>query len=216
MDVVGLDDTTTFHDVLAAIRESGYSRYPVYEKDADNVVGILYAKDLLMHRKAKDDFEWQELIRTNVLFVPESKKINDLLTDFQQQRMHMAVVVDEYGGTSGIVTLEDIMEEIIGEIQDEFDDEPDVIFQKIDDLNYVFEGKTLLNDVARIVGVDSERFEQVKGDSESLGGLVLERVGRMPKKDRELVLEDFRLKVLETSQRRIERILITLTHPSEE
>lgn len=216
VDVVGLDDTTSFLDVLALIRESGYSRYPVYEKDADNVIGILYAKDLLKHRKKKDDFAWQELIRTNVLFVPESKKINDLLTDFQLERLHMAVVVDEYGGTSGIVTLEDIMEEIIGEIQDEFDDEPDVIFQKIDDLNYVFEGKTLLNDVARIIGVDSERFEQIKGDSESLGGLILERLGRMPKKDRELIMEDFRFKVLETSQRRIERILITLINATEE
>ncbi len=216
VDVVGLDDNSTFHEVLALIRESGYSRYPVYEKDADNVVGILYAKDLLMHRKEPNDFEWHELLRTNVLFVPESKKINDLLSDFQLERMHMAIVVDEYGGTSGIVTLEDIMEEIIGEIQDEFDDEPDVVFQKIDDLNYVFEGKTLLNDVARIVGVDSERFELIKGDSESLGGLILERVGRMPKKDRELLLEDFRLKVLETSQRRIERVLITLLNPAEE
>ncbi|MEL6969733.1 MAG: gliding motility-associated protein GldE [Bacteroidota bacterium] len=216
VDVVGLDDTTKFHDVLAVIKESGYSRYPVYEKDADNVVGILYAKDLLMHRKERNEFPWQELIRTNVLFVPESKKINDLLSDFQLERMHMAVVVDEYGGTSGIVTLEDIMEEIIGEIQDEFDDEPDVVFQKIDDFNYVFEGKTLLNDVARIIGVDSERFEQIKGDSESLGGLILERLGRMPKKDREILLEHFRFKVLETSQRRIERILITLMNPSEE
>ena len=128
----------------------------------------------------------------------------------------MAIVVDEYGGTSGIVTLEDIMEEIIGEIQDEFDDEPDVVFQKIDDQNYVFEGKTLLNDVARITGVETEKFELIKGDSESLGGLILERLGRMPKKDREILLEDFRFKVLETSQRRIERVLITLINPGEE
>ena len=216
VDVIGLEDTRTYHEVLALIKESGYSRYPVYEKDADKIVGILYAKDLLMHRKEADDFAWQELIRTNVLFVPESKKINDLLSDFQQERMHMAIVVDEYGGTSGIVTLEDIMEEIIGEIQDEFDDEPDVVFQKIDDQNYVFEGKTLLNDVARITGVETEKFELIKGDSESLGGLILERLGRMPKKDREILLEDFRFKVLETSQRRVERILITLINPGEE
>lgn len=216
VDVIGLEDTRTYHEVLALIKESGYSRYPVYEKDADKIVGILYAKDLLMHRKEADDFAWQELIRTNVLFVPESKKINDLLSDFQQERMHMAIVVDEYGGTSGIVTLEDIMEEIIGEIQDEFDDEPDVVFQKIDDQNYVFEGKTLLNDVARITGVDTEKFELIKGDSESLGGLILERLGRMPKKDREILLEDFRFKVLETSQRRVERVLITLINPGEE
>lgn len=216
VDVIGLNDTTSYSEVLITIRDAGYSRFPVYEKDADNVVGILYVKDLLMHRNEEEDFSWQELIRTNVLFVPESKKINDLLNDFQRERLHMAVVVDEYGGTSGIVTLEDVLEEIIGEIQDEFDDEPDVVFQKIDDYNYVFEGKTLLNDVCRIIGIDTDSFDAIKGESESLAGLFLERLGRMPKKDRELLLKDFRIKVLEVSKRRIERILITLLRTGED
>jgi gliding motility-associated protein GldE len=216
VDVIGVNDSTSYVELMIIIREAGYSRFPVYEKDADNVIGILYVKDLLMHRSEEDDFNWSSLIRTNVLFVPESKKISDLLNDFQRERLHMAIVVDEYGGTSGIVTLEDVLEEIIGEIQDEFDDEPDVVFQKIDDNNYVFEGKTLLNDVCRIVGVDTDSFEGIKGESETLAGLFLERLGRMPKKDREMALKDFRFKVLEVSQRRIERILITLLHSGEE
>ncbi len=216
VDVIGLNDSADYAEVLDTIKDAGYSRFPVYEKDADNVIGILYVKDLLMHRYEAAEFNWQDLIRTNVLFIPESKKINDLLNDFQRERLHMAVVVDEYGGTSGIVTLEDVLEEIIGEIQDEFDDEPDVVYQKIDDLNYVFEGKTLLNDVCRIIGIDTDSFDTIKGESESLGGLFLERLGRMPKKDREMLLEGFRFKVLEISQRRIERILITLLRTGED
>ncbi len=216
VDVIGLNDTASYAEVLATIREAGYSRFPVYEKDADNVTGILYVKDLLMHRNETAEFSWQDLIRTNVLFVPESKKLNDLLNDFQRERLHMAVVVDEYGGTSGIATLEDVLEEIIGEIQDEFDDEPDVVYQKIDDYNYVFEGKTLLNDACRIMGIDTYSFDAIKGESESLAGLFLERIGRMPKKDREMLLEGFRFKVLEVSQRRIERILITLLRTGED
>ncbi|PSR09975.1 MAG: gliding motility-associated protein GldE [Bacteroidetes bacterium] len=216
VDVVAINELSTYPEVLVTIRESGYSRFPVYANDADNVTGMLYAKDLLLHLHEAPEFGWQHLIRTDVLFVPESKKINDLLRDFQIQHLHMAVVVDEYGGTSGIVTLEDVLEEVIGEIQDEFDDEPDVIFQKIDDYNYVFEGKSMLNDVCRIMNIESNSFGAIKGESESLAGLILERLGRMPKKDQEIILSDFSFKALTVSKRRIEKILITLLRHGEE
>jgi len=210
VDVVAVNEQDSYPEVLETIRESGYSRFPVYEKDANNVVGILYAKDLLNHLQEADDFYWQNLIRTNVLFVPESKKINDLLRDFQLQRLHLAIVVDEYGGTSGIVTLEDVLEEVIGEIQDEFDDTPDVVYQKIDDFNYIFEGKTLLNDVCRIVGLEMDAFDKFKGESESIAGLILEWLGHMPKKDQELKLPMVRLKTLAVNKRRIEKVRLTV------
>lgn len=215
VDVVYFSETADFSEVLATIRESGFSRFPVYEKESDNVIGILYAKDLLIHLSNDADFDWQALVRTNVLFVPESKKINDLLRDFQLERLHMAVVVDEYGGTAGIVTLEDVLEEVIGEIRDEFDDAPGVIYNKIDDRNYIFDGKTLLNDVCRIMNIDMNSFDQIKGESESLAGLMLERLGRMPKKDQEVKLPNFRLKAQVIGARRIEKILITIL-PEEE
>lgn len=216
VDVVAIDERSSYQEVLALIRESGYSRLPVYENDADSVVGILYVKDLLGHLQQAADFKWQELIRTNVLFVPESKKINDLLKEFQQQRLHMAIVVDEYGGTAGIVTLEDILEEVIGDIQDEFDDEPEILFQKVDNLNYVFDGKTMLNDLYRITGLESPVFELVKGDADSLAGLILEVVGELPEFDQELDIEGYRFKIVSVTDRRIERILLTLPNPSEE
>lgn len=210
VDMVAVDMHDTYDEVLKVIRSSGYSRYPVYENDADNVVGILYSKDLITHLQEKEDFNWQTLVRSNVLFVPMSKKIDDLLKDFQQERMHMAIIVDEYGGTSGLVTLEDILEEVIGDIKDEFDDEPDVIYRKIDNYNYVFEGKTLLNDVARIVGVDTEAFDDIKGESESIAGLLLEQLGEMPKKGQVEQIGAFSFKTLSLSKRRIEEIQISL------
>jgi CBS domain containing-hemolysin-like protein len=210
VDVIYLNETANFSEVLTTIRESGFSRFPVYEKESDNVIGILYAKDLLIHLSNDPDFTWQELIRTNVLFVPESKKINDLLRGFQLERLHMAVVVDEYGGTAGIVTLEDVLEEVIGEIRDEFDDDPGVIFNKIDDRNYIFDGKTMLNDVCRIMSIDMNSFDQIKGESESLAGLMLERLGRMPKKDQEVKIPNFCLKAQHIGTRRIEKILVTI------
>jgi gliding motility-associated protein GldE len=210
VDVIYFSETATYSEVLLTIRESGFSRFPVYEKESDNVIGILYAKDLLIYLSNDADFVWQDLIRTNVLFVPESKKINDLLRDFQLERLHMAVVVDEYGGTAGIVTLEDVLEEVIGEIRDEFDDDPGVIFNKIDDRNYIFDGKTMLNDVCRIMDIDMSSFDQIKGESESLAGLMLERLGRMPKKDQEVKIPNFCLKAQVIGVRRIEKILITI------
>ena len=213
--MIALDEQSSYPDVLSTIRESGYSRIPIYEDDTDNVTGILYVKDLLGHLHQEPDFMWQELIRTNVLFVPEAKKINDLLKEFQQQHLHMAIVVDEYGGTSGLVTLEDILEEVIGEIQDEFDDQPEVIYQKIDDYNYVFDGKTMLNDVYRLAGLDSDLFDSIKGDADSLAGLLLEVIGELPEVDQELIHEQYRFKIVAVSDRRIERILIVLPSDAE-
>ncbi|MCB0588961.1 MAG: gliding motility-associated protein GldE, partial [Phaeodactylibacter sp.] len=213
VDVVAVDFRIDYHELLSVVRESGYSRIPVYENDFDNVAGILYVKDLLGHLNEGNDFEWQELIRTDVYYVPEAKKINDLLKEFQQQHLHLAIVVDEYGGSSGIVTLEDIMEEVIGEIKDEFDDEVEVVFKKIDDFNYLFEGKTLLNDVCRIVGIDTNTFDEVKGEADSLAGLILEITGVIPKVDSEIPYNQFRFKVVSVNRRRIEQILFTLPKP---
>ncbi len=211
VDVVGIDFRISFVDLMKVVKESGYSRLPVYEEDLDHIVGILYVKDLLPHiDKTDEDFEWQELIRANILYVPEAKKINDLLKEFQSQRLHMGIVVDEYGGSSGIVTLEDIMEEVIGEIRDEFDAQEDVDYEKIDDFNYSFEGKTLLNDVCRVIGVDTTTFDEVKGDADSVAGLVLEVLGDIPRKKAEVAYENYRFKILSVNKRRIEKIMITL------
>ncbi|MEL6636710.1 MAG: gliding motility-associated protein GldE [Bacteroidota bacterium] len=210
VDVVAVDFRLSFKELLQIVRESGYSRIPVYDEDFDHVTGILYAKDLLAHLEKPDDFEWQALIRTNVMYAPESKKIDDLLGEFQQERMHMAIVVDEYGGSSGIVTLEDIMEEVIGEIRDEFDPAADVDFERIDDYNYVFEGKTLLNDVCRIVGTDTTTFDEVKGDADSVAGLVLEMLGQIPTKGVEVTYNQYRLRSIAVNRRRIEQVQITL------
>ena len=210
VDVKAVDFRIDFTDLLKVVKESGYSRIPVYDNDFDNVTGILYAKDLLGYLHEAATFEWQELIRTNVMYVPEAKKIDALLKEFQTRRMHMAIVVDEYGGSSGIVTLEDIMEEIIGDIKDEFDDDDEVDYKKIDDFNYVFEGKSLLNDVCRIIGWDTTTFDEVKGESDSIAGLILELIGQMPQKDMEISYNQFRFKIVSVSKRRIVQILVTL------
>ena len=154
VDVIALEIGDGFKNVMSVIRESGFSRIPVYKEDFDEVVGILYAKDLLGYSQEDDSFNWQKFIRDNLLYVPESKKIDDILKEFQKMHLHIAIVVDEFGGSAGIVTLEDIVEEVLGEIKDEFDEEEEVDFTKINDSNYIFEGKTLLNDVARILNLD--------------------------------------------------------------
>lgn len=213
VDVVAVDFRIDYPELLKVVQESGYSRIPVYENDFDHVTGILYVKDLLGHLNEGKDFEWQQLIRTDVYYVPEAKKINDLLKEFQQQHLHLAVVVDEYGGSSGVVTLEDIMEEVIGEIKDEFDDELEVVFKKIDDFNYLFEGKTLLNDVCRIVGIDTNSFDEAKGEADSMAGLILELTGLLPKADAEISYNQFRFKIVSVNKRRIEQILFTLPKP---
>lgn len=210
VDVVSIDFRENYKELLKIVRSAGYSRIPVHDEDFDNITGILYVKDLLEHLDEEMTYEWQELIETNVMYVPEAKKIDDLLKEFQQNRTHLAVVVDEFGGSSGIVTLEDIMEEVIGEIKDEFDDEVELNYQKLDDYNYIFEGKTLLNDVCRIIGVDTTTFDEVKGDADSLAGLILEIIGHIPKRERELKYNDYRFKIVSVDDRRIKEIQITL------
>jgi len=210
VDVVALDQGVNYHELLDTARESGYSRIPVYDDEFDNVLGILYVKDLLGHLNEAEDFEWQKLIQDNVLYTPEAKKIDDLLREFQRKRMHMAIVVDEYGGSSGIVTLEDIMEEIIGEIKDEFDDPIEVEYQKLDDLHYLFEGKTLLNDFCRVIGLDTFTFDEIRGESDSIAGMILEQYGKLPPKDTVVHYEHFSFKVVSVNKRRIEKILVTI------
>jgi Hemolysins and related proteins containing CBS domains len=210
VDVIAVDFRIGFRDLMKVIRDCGFSRIPVFDEDFDNITGILYVKDLLGHFNESNGFEWQPFIRPNILYAPEAKKINDLLKDFQTKRMHMAIVVDEYGGSSGIVSLEDIMEEVIGEIKDEFDDEVEVEYQKLNDYNYIFEGKTLLNDVCRIIGVDTNTFDEVKGDADSVAGMILELIGYIPKVGREISYQDYIFRIVSVNRRRVEQIKITL------
>lgn len=209
VDVVALDINSTFAEVMKIVKESGYSRIPVYEDDFDNIKGILYVKDLLLHLNEDDKFAWKNLIREDVKYVPEAKKINELLTEFQQERTHMAIVVDEFGGSGGLVTLEDVMEEVIGDIKDEFDEEIEVEFEKIDEFNYIFEGKTLLNDLCRVIGISTDTFEEVK-DADSVAGLILELLGRIPRKNIEIKYKEYRFKIMAVSSKRIEKVKITL------
>jgi CBS domain containing-hemolysin-like protein len=210
VDVVAVEQGSGFSELMGVIKESGFSRIPVYQEDFDNIVGILYVKDLLGFAQEEDGFNWQQFIRDDVLYVPESKKIDDLLKEFQLRRLHMGIVVDEFGGSSGIVTLEDIMEEVIGEIKDEFDEDEEVDFIKINDYNFIFDGKTMLHDVARIINVDKAEFDQLRGDADSLAGLLLHHFGMIPRKDRTLVLSPFRFKIVSVSKRRIEKIHLTI------
>ena len=214
VDVVAVAEKTPFKDLIKVIVEAGYSRIPVYRESFDNVIGILYIKDLLPHLDAEEDFAWQNLIR-NCFFVPESKKINDLLKEFQEKKIHMAVVVDEYGGTSGIVTLEDIVEEIVGEINDEFDIE-ETIYSQVDQLNYVFEGKTLLKDFCKITGIDYNVFNELKGEADTLAGLILEIKKDLPFKGEKITFDDFDLIVDAVDNRRIKRVKVKLSQPQNE
>lgn len=212
VDIIAVDITTNFAELMKIVKSSGYSRIPVYEEDLDHIVGILYVKDLLGYTDENLDFNWQELVRRQIYYVPEHKKIDDLLRDFQLKRMHMAIVVNEYGGTIGIVTLEDIMEEVIGEIKDEFDDENDVAYIKLDEYNYIFEGKTLLNDVCRIIGEPVGYFDDLKGNSDSLAGLMIELLGHLPKAENEIKIKNYFLKAITVTNRRIEKINLRKEH----
>ena len=207
LDVNGVPFGYTFPQVQKLVLDAGYSRMPVYEGNLDNIKGMIHAKDFLPHTE-NDNLDWHSLIRP-AFFVPEGKFIEDLLKEFQQKRIHFAIVVDEFGGTSGIVTLEDIMEEIIGEIRDEFD-EDDIQFKKIDDNNFIFEGKTLINDVCRVIGENPETFEQVRGESDSIAGLVLEIAGKFPAVNETITFENFDFTILELDKMRIKRIKLTI------
>jgi len=209
MDITAIDVEMDFHELMDRINKSGYSRIPVYEETIDNILGILYIKDLLPFIEKNEDFAWKELIRKS-FFVPENKKVDTLLKDFQQKRVHMAIVVDEYGGTSGLVTLEDLIEEIIGEINDEFDDRDDFFFQEIDPSTYIFEGKVSLNDFCKRLEFDIQIFDDVKGESESLGGLLLEINSKLPKNGAKIVFENFEFTVLAVDLRKIKKVKVHL------
>ena len=214
LDMVDLDISSTFKEVLDCVVENGYSRVPVYEDSRDNIKGILYIKDLLPHLKKGDGFSWQNLIRP-AYFVPETKMIDDLLRDFQANKIHIAIVVDEFGGTSGIVTMEDIIEEIVGEINDEYDEE-EHSYVKLNDHTYVFEAKTLLSDFYKILKTNSDVFEDVEGDADTLAGLLLEIKGEFPKLHEKLVYEHFEFEVLEMDARRILKVKVIIGEPKKE
>ncbi len=210
IDIFALNEKMKFPEVLQEIKRNGYSRIPVFSENMDNVMGVLYVKDLLPYIERKS-FNWMSLIR-EPYFVPENKKLDDLLLEFQDKKNHLAVVVDEYGGTSGIVTLEDIIEEIVGDISDEFDDE-DLVFSKLDDYNYVFDGKTALKDFYRVVKIEEEEeFENQKGESETIAGFVLEISGSFPKIGEKVLFKDYQFIVESMDKKRLKRVKVTLPH----
>ena len=208
VDVHGIDKETCFPELLKLLGDLHYSRLPVYEEDLDKVVGMVHTKDLIPHLEQPDNFNWHTLIRPP-FFVHEQKMIEDLLKEFQTKRTHFAVVVDEFGGTSGIVTLEDILEEVIGDIKDEFDDE-EVDFKRIDENNYLFEGRTMINDVCKAMDLVVDTFDAVKGESDSLAGLVLELAGEIPTANQVIPCGDFEFTVLEIAKNRIQKIRVTI------
>ncbi|MBL7941370.1 MAG: gliding motility-associated protein GldE [Flavobacteriales bacterium] len=208
MDIAALSVDESFEDVLKFIRDKGYSRIPVYRESIDKIEGFLFIKDLLPHL-SDSAFDWTTLLKMP-FFVPEHKKIDDLLQQFQKEKVHLAIVVDEYGGTSGLVTLEDILEEVVGDIRDEFDDDDDVRYSRLDDRNIVFEGKIALVDFYKILDTDFEIFENARGDNSTLGGFIVEQAGRIPGKGEQIHFEGFLFTIEAADQRRIKRIKVTL------
>ncbi|GAB3329555.1 gliding motility-associated protein GldE [Marivirga atlantica] len=207
MDITAFDIEDDYHTLMDRINKNGFSRIPVYKDTIDKIEGVLYVKDLLPYTDKEDDFKWQELLRPG-FFVPESKKIDSLLKDFQEKRVHMAIVVDEYGGTSGLITLEDVIEEIVGEISDEFDENEDIAYNKLDDNTFIFEGKTSLNDFSKIIGEDPSYFDDVKGDSESIGGLLLELNNKLPRAGEKINFNKFVFTAVSVDQKRIKRVRV--------
>jgi gliding motility-associated protein GldE len=214
LDVHGVDYDLKFDELIKHVEELHYSRLPVYKESLDEITGMIQTKDLLPFLEENKDFDWHTLIRSPY-FVHEQKLIEDLLREFQSKHTHFAIVVDEFGGTSGIVTLEDILEEIIGDIKDEFDDE-DSSYKKLDDHNYIFDGKTMINDVCRIMGLEDNTFETLKGESDSLAGLVLEIAGDIPKISQVITSGDFEFTVMEAEKNRIQKIKVTIKQPTSE
>jgi len=207
-DIIDLDIRCSYEDVLKCIVDNNYSRIPVYQDNKDNIRGVLYIKDLLPHLSKPANFRWQSLIRPSY-FVPETKKIDDLLREFQENKVHIAIVVDEFGGTSGIVTLEDILEEIVGEINDEYDEE-EHNYTKLDANSYIFEGKTLLNDFTKILNLPDDEFDDIEGDADSLAGLLLEIKGDFPAVHEILKYKRYTFEVLEIDERRISKVKVII------
>jgi len=206
-EMVAFAKELSFKELVAAIVDSGFSRVPVYEETVDRVIGVLYIKDVLPHLD-KETYDWHSILRAPY-FVPESKKLDDLLKEFQREKVHLAIVVDEYGGTSGIISLEDVIEEIVGDITDEYDDE-DLIYSKLDDHTWVFEGRTSLTDMYRVLDIDGALFEENKGDSGTLGGFILELTGRIPKKGERAELRNFTFVVEGSDNKRIRRVKVIM------
>ena len=212
-DVVDLDIDSTYDEVLKCIVNNNYSRIPVYRDNSDNIRGVLYIKDLLPHLDKPKDFRWQSVIRPP-FFVPETKKIDDLLREFQDNKVHMAIVVDEFGGTSGVVTLEDILEEIVGEINDEYDEE-EKFYTRVNHNTYIFEGKTLLSDFCKILEVDDDEFSEVEGDADTLAGLLLEIKGDFPQVHEKLQFREYQFEILKLEERRISRVKVIVKEKGE-
>ncbi len=207
IDIFALEISESFKEIMPKIVEKGYSRIPVYKEGIDHIEGVLFIKDLIPYIDHKD-YEWQTLLR-EPFFVPENKKLDNLLKEFQGMKNHLAIVVDEYGGTSGLVSLEDILEEIVGDISDEFDD-IDISFTKIDDKNYLFDGKVSLKDFYRVVDVDEEKFENAKGEAETLAGFILEISGNFPRKNAKIIFDAYKFTIESVDKRRIKQVKVTL------
>jgi gliding motility-associated protein GldE len=207
IDIFALEISETFAEIYSKIIESGFSRIPIYRDNIDQIEGVLFVKDLLPHID-KEEFDWTTLMR-EAFFVPENKKLDNLLKDFQSLKSHLAIVVDEYGGTSGLVSLEDVIEEIVGDISDEFDDE-NLNFSQIDEKNFLFEGKINLKDFYRIVDVDEDVFDARKGEAETLAGFILEILGNFPKKDQKIAFENCVFTIETVDKKRVKQIKVTI------
>lgn len=207
MDIFALSSDEEFIDVTEKIIKKGHSRIPIYEENVDNIIGILYTKDLIPHLNKKT-FQWKKIIR-EAFFVPENKKLDDLLKEFQEMKNHMAIVVDEYGGTSGLITLEDIIEEIVGDISDEFD-QNDLSYSKLDEYNYVFEGKTTLKDFYKVLNIEEVVFEEHKHEAETLAGFILEITGKFPKKNDKVSFENYNFTIEAIDKKRIKQVKVNL------
>lgn len=207
LNITAVDIELDFHELMDKINKSGYSRIPVYADTLDSVEGILYVKDLLPHLHHDEHFTWQKLLR-KAYFIPESKRLDDLMQEFQNRRVHMAIVVDEYGGTNGLITLEDIIEEIFGDINDEYDEAEEVNYTQVDDKTYIFEGKVLLNDFCKILNLEPDYFEEVRRASESLGGLLLELFSQLPRTGEQVTHRDLTFKVQSADKKRIKKVRV--------
>ncbi len=214
LDLVAFEYNTPFNEIIELVIKNGFSRVPIYKESIDNIEGILFIKDLIAYLDKDASFSWQSLIRAP-FFVPESKKIDDLMKEFQNKKIHLAIVVDEYGGTNGIVTLEDIIEEVVGEINDEFDEE-ELVYSKLDDLNYVFEAKILLNDLYKVLNINGQEFEEKRGESDTLAGFILELSGKIPLKNEKITFANYIFSIESVDKRRIKRVKMTIINKPDE